>query len=128
MDHPLAVDEMKIVHQVAVAVHGLRPNSRTSRCQSDSCSSGTIFCSDFTKAVLIHERNCSANPMRQYLRAILRKPGNNSISMASLRSGDVPVYPSRRKASKALGPASTLPLTRRVKCTPRNGKRGSGTG
>ena len=36
--------------------------------------------------------------------------------------------PRARRASTALGPACTPPPTMRVRCTPRNGNRGSGTG
>jgi len=38
------------------------------------------------------------------------------------------VYPSRANVSTAFGPHSTPPWISRVKCTPRNGNFGSGTG
>ena len=55
-------------------------------------------------------------------------PGKSAISQASRRSNVYRRCTSRARCMIALGPADTVPSTCRVKWTPRNGKRGSGTG
>ena len=51
----------------------------------------------------------------------------NANSLKSFQLKSVKWYPSREKARMALGPTHTEPSIRGVKCTPKNGKRGSGT-
>ena len=51
----------------------------------------------------------------------------NANSLKSFQLKSVKRYPSREKARMALGPTHTEPSIRGVKCTPKNGKRGSGT-
>lgn len=53
--------------------------------------------------------------------------GNVMESAKSVGLKSLKRYPSLLKASSALGPSHTSPFIRGVKCTPRNGRFGSGT-
>src|ERR671919_62503 len=55
-------------------------------------------------------------------------PGQASVAAMSRARILVIRYASRAPARRAVGPTSTSPSIRRVRWTPRNGRRGSGTG
>lgn len=65
------------------------------------------------KSVLYEDEECT------YLK--------NTNSLKSFQLKSVKRYPSREKARMALGPTHMEPSIRGVKCTPKNGNRGSGT-
>ena len=66
--------------------------------------------------------------LRQVRATRRQKPGKPRMSAASRAENDPRAYPSRCHASTAFGPASTRPSIRGVRCTPRNGNAGLGTG
>ena len=96
--------------------------------KSSACTSGTSVAHARANALRLSDRTCSRSPFRQCIRAIRQKPGQLAMSHASRASKLDREYPSRFRASTALGPASIPPAIRLVKCTPRNGNAGSGTG
>src|SRR5258706_9547939 len=96
--------------------------------RSCSCISGISTCRALVKAGFENDLYISPHPVLQYFAATFLNPGHNRDSVSSENRISVFLYPSRRKARTALGPASTPPLAMRVKCTPRKGKLGSGTG
>ena len=128
MQDPVLTDEMKIVQEFSRSVQRLCPDTRPSGLNVTFREIGQELCSARVNARLLQERYISPTPLRQLRAAIFQKPGNNPAESVSPRSNDARLYPSLLNEKTAFGPASTPPPMRLVKCTPRNGKRGSATG
>jgi hypothetical protein len=96
--------------------------------QSRSSTSGTYRWSDFTYAERTTSRYISATPVFQYRAARRRNPPYPNVSATSAAEKSRSAYPSRANARTAFGPSHSDPSMRGVKCTPRKGNAGSGTG
>src|SRR5258708_23915030 len=70
----------------------------------------------------------SCAPVRRWRAAKRQSPVYVALASASRGENAVRLYCSRASESTAFGPAITVPSTRFVRWTPRNGKLGSGTG
>src|SRR5699024_2989506 len=68
------------------------------------------------------------NPIFKFLEANLQKPGYDKVLKESLKLKLLFLYPSLFKLNTALGPIKIRPSIILVKCTPKKGKSGLGTG
>src|SRR5690606_35953231 len=95
---------------------------------SSICKLGISLRKRFKKYVLLKAPLYSSRPKRQCLPKNFQVPPYVKASAVSLKLKAVLLYPSRSNTNTALGPHSVPPLIMRVKCTPKNGNLGFGTG
>ena len=116
------------MHQRAVPQHRLGADPRLPREQVVRLERGQYFWHSRRYPRFQSELCISRTPVRQCFRATARMPGKRAMSAASLRSNENFRYFSRARPSTALGPTFSSPVTVVVRCTPRNGRAGSGIG
>ena len=129
VQHPAGRDKLEIVNQRAIPPEGLSANPGT--------AGDEVLLADFREADAGgrgRRRAWKTNggirptPLRQCWAAIRQNPGKGQ-GRAEVEEAEVGTAVAfATEGEEAFGPASTVPLMRRVKWTPRNGKRGSGTG